>query len=228
MDITLNLATQSYQRVQRFHARWKLMIAGVALVAVALLCGSVAAYLSWRSGERQIAQLTKQIEERQREKEKIEAFLDRPESREVRVRSEFLNSAIARKAFSWTEVFTDLEHVVPPRLHVTSIHPDVNNDGQIELHLSVGGAKREAAIELVRRLEQSSHFAQAQIHDESFQTGQRAQSEGDAVSYTITAIYIPQFARRPDGKTMPQMSPATPEIVSKPDETLKETADAGH
>jgi Tfp pilus assembly protein PilN len=227
MDITLNLATQSYQMVQRFRALWKLIIAAVALVAFVLLCGSVAAYLSWRAGQRQIAQLNKQIEELDREKDKMEVFLDRPESREVRVRSEFLNSAIARKAFSWTEVFTDLEHVIPPQLYVTSIHHEVNSDGQIELHLSVRGAKKEAAIELVRRLEQSSHFAQAQIHDERFEVGQKAQS-GDAVEYIITAIYIPKFARKPEGKMTLQTNPTTPEVASNRNETLKESADARH
>ncbi len=225
MDITLNLATQSYQQVQRFHARWKLIIAGVALIAVALLCGSAAAYLSWRTAKRQVAQLRVQLDERECQKKDIEAFLDRPENRQVRIRSEFLNSEFARKALSWTEVFTDLEHIMPPHLHVTSMEPKVTDEDQLELQLSVAGAGREAAIELVRRLEQSSHFAQAQIHDERTETAQKGE-KANVVEYKITAIYIPKFARQQRPK--PQTSSAPPEIASSQHETPRETADAGH
>ncbi len=193
MDITINLASQPYGQLQRFVLRWRLILSAVALLAVALLYGSVSACLSWRVTQQQASELKQQIAELDRQKADAETYMNRAENRQIRQRAEFLNATIARKAFSWTEVFTDLEHIMPPRLHVTSIHPEVDNEGQLELHLMVAGSERQAAIELVRRLEQSPHFAQAQINSEATQTGQNAQA--DPIQYSISAIYIPAFAR---------------------------------
>ena len=53
--------------------------------------------------------------------------------------SQFLNDLFLRKAFSWTRVFEDLERVMPPRLHVVSIHPATNTDNQLEDQDGGGG-----------------------------------------------------------------------------------------
>ncbi len=193
MRFKINFASQPYQRVQRFMALWRMVISGVALIAVALLCLSITAYLSWRVTEQQARELRRQISEYDNQKTEVETFLNRPENSQIRQRAEFLNSMIARKAFSWTEVFTDLEHVVPPGLHVKNIHPEVNSDDQLQLHLVVAGSTRGAAIEVLRRLELSKHFAQPQIDSEA--TQDQAKPSDDLVQYTITAVYIPGFAR---------------------------------
>lgn len=231
MNITINFASQPYEQAQRFLLRWKLIISGAALLAVVLLYGSIAAYLSWRTTSKQVTELRRQIDEQDRRKSEAETYLNRPENWQIRVRAELLNSAFARKAFSWTEVFTDLEHIVPSRLHVTSIQPVVNDDDELELHLVVSGSAREAAIELVRHLEQSQHFARAQINDEKTQSSQGAQSPGNVIQYSITAIYIPGFER---GKAMretketSQAGIAPAEVAAGQHEIWKEAGNAGH
>ncbi len=231
MDITINLASQPYQQVQRFLLRWRLLISAVTLLALALLCGSVAACLSWYTIRTQAAALQRQIDKYDRRKAEAEAFLNRPGNRQIRQRAGFLNALIARKAFSWTEVFTDLEQIMPPGLHVTSIHPEVTNDDQLELHLTVAGSKRVAAIELVRRLEQSSHFAQALIQDEATRSPQNTQTPGDLVQYNITATYIPGFAREKPGRERdqtPHAATGLPEAASSEHEIATEARNAGH
>ncbi len=193
MDISINLASQPYQQVQQLVSRWRLILCATALLALVLCGAAVAAFVSWRTTQQQAAGLTRQIEALDRQKAEAEVFMNRAENRQLRRRAEFLNATIARKAFSWTEVFTDLEHIMPPGLRVTSLHPEINGDDQLELHLTVSGSARGAAIQLVRRLEQSPHFAQAQINSEATQAPQNAQ--GDSIQYDISAIYIPGFAR---------------------------------
>lgn len=195
MRFEINLASQPYQNVQRFLVRWGIAVGVVALLVAGLVYAAVADLVSWRVTQKQIHILQRQIGEFDRQQAKAEAFLDLPENRETRNRSEFLNFLIARKAFSWTEVFTDLEQIMPPRLRLQAMHPKVNDDGQLELHLTVVGPERDAAIELVRRLEQSPHFARAQIISEAMESPGQPQGPADGVHYEISAIYIPAFAR---------------------------------
>lgn len=231
MNITINFASQPHEQVQRFLLRWKRIVSAVALLAVALLYWSTSSYRSWRTTAKQVAELRRQITEQDRQKAEAETYLNRPENWQIRVRAELLNSAIARKAFSWTEVFTDLEHIVPSRLHVTSIQPVVNDDDQLELHLVVSGSARDAAIELVRRLEQSPHFAHAQINDEKTQSAQNGQTPGDVIQYSITAIYIPGFERGKaarESRTTSQAGEARAHLAASQPEIPLEAANGGH
>lgn len=201
MRFDINLASQPYQDVQRFLVRWGLGLFAIALLTVGLVYAATTAFLSWRVTDKQIHYLQQQIADRDRQKAEVQAFLARPENRETRDRSQFLNALIARKAFSWTEVFTDLENIMPPRLHVTAIRPEINADDQLQLHLTVVGSSRESAIALVRRLEQSPHFTQAQVQQENAR--QTTGGGGDAVQFEILAIYLPAFAR-PQKQAVPE------------------------
>lgn len=236
MEITINFASRPYQEVQRFLFRWKLIISGAASLAIVLLCWSVATFHSWRTTSRQAAELQRAIDEQDRIRAEAESFLSRPDSRQIRLRAELLNATIARKAFSWTEVFTDLERIMPPHLHVTSIHPEVNGEDQLELHLMVSGSVREDGIKLVRRLEESSHFSQAHINEEKNQGPQSGQGAGAVIQYSITAVYIPGFARAKlapsEKEATGEAAAVTPEAVAKQRATQsnipREVSDAGH
>jgi Tfp pilus assembly protein PilN len=193
MRFEINLASQPYQDVQRFLLRWGAALVVLAIVTIGLAYTATSTFLSWRVAGQRVGVLRQQIARLDQQKAAAEQFLNRPENRQVRERSQFLNNAIARKAFSWTEVFNDLETLVPPRLHVVSIRPEVSDDNQLMLRLSVAGSARDAAVELVRRLEKSPHFAAAAIDAEiALQPSGR---ETDVVRFEISALYVPNFAR---------------------------------
>ena len=117
-----------------------------------------------------------------------EAFLNKPENRTTRDESQFLNQLIERKAFSWTRVLENLEKVMPPRVHLVSISPQLDEDNQLSLKMTVAGDSRDRAVELARRMEESRRFAQTRITRESL-----AQSQtGDNELFDISAFYIPE------------------------------------
>jgi Fimbrial assembly protein (PilN) len=87
-------------------------------------------------------------------------------------------------------VFEDLERVMPPRLHVVSIHPDKAPENQLKIKLVVAGESRDRALELVRKMEGSQRFQQTQIEQESTQPGQ---TPGDNVQFDISALYVPDL-----------------------------------
>ena len=69
----------------------------------------------------------------------------------------------ARKALSWTRVFTEMEKIVPPNLHVVSMKPEYTKTNDLMLRVVVATDSRDRAVELVRRMEKSNHFRQAQV-----------------------------------------------------------------
>ncbi len=64
----------------------------------------------------------------------------------------------------------NLEKVMPPRVHLVSISPKLDEDNQLALTMTVAGDSRDRAIELARRMEESRRFAQTEISESRMQT----------------------------------------------------------
>lgn len=187
MRLDINLASHPYEDAKEFWGRW-----GMGLGVMTIITLSLLGLASWKwhkasndrarlnSLERQIAALDAKLAHSQ-------AVLDRPENRTLREQSHYLNNLFEQKAFSWTKVFEDLERVMPPRLHVVSIKPEMNKDSQLEIKLTVAGESRDRAIDLVRKMEESEHFRQTHISQES--SGRNSQNSGDNVQFEISALY---------------------------------------
>ena len=190
MRIDINLATQPYEDSQQLWVRWGSGVAVIGLFTLMLLYMVITGWVSARKDRNLIRQREEQIAERDNEKTKAEVILNLPENRNTRDRSQFLNDLFQRKAFSWTKVFEDLERVMPARLHVVSIHPEMPNENQLQIKLRVAGESHERALELVRKMEGSQRFQQTRINIENFQSGQ---TTGDNVEVDITAMYVPDF-----------------------------------
>ncbi len=188
MRLNLNLATQPYEDVSQFYRTWGLLV-GVVAVVTAILLGLAASSLhgAYTVGK-QSGDLHKQIEQLEQRKRAAEELLNRPENRDTRDRSRFLNSLITRKAFSWTQVFSDLEKIMPARVHVVSLQPKIGDDNQISLEMRVETESREKTIELMRRMEKSQSFREPHITDE---TAQAVQNGPRNIQFEIAAIYVP-------------------------------------
>ena len=192
MRIDINLATQPYQDAQRFVRQWGLLLAAVFIITIGLVAGAFIRLREWRIEGRRISELRAQITRSDLEVSQARLFLDRTENRDTRDKSQILNELIARKAFSWTQVFTDLERIMPARLHVVGIRPELAPDNQLEVRMLVTGESRERALTLLKKMEQSPRFRQPEIVSESAQ--QSPQNAGDNVQFDIKAIYVPQAA----------------------------------
>src|SRR5438445_1132732 len=188
MHIDINLATHPYQDARRFWRQWGLGLSALAILTLLLAYTTVSGFVSARSDHNLIKQREQQIAERDRERTNAERLLNLPENRSIRDRSQFVNVLFQRKAFSWTRVFEDLERVMPPRLHVVSIRPDMSSDN-LEIKLVVAGDSREQALDLVRKMEGSKRFKQTQIESERSEA--TPNNNGDRVQFDISALYVP-------------------------------------
>ena len=203
MKFRINLASEPYENARLFYMRW-----GSVLLALAVLTGALVlvAVSGWRNAHGlsgKIAAERANLDKLNRQEQQDIAILNRPENRDVRDKSQVLNGLIRRKEFSWTLIFSDLEHIMPTRLHVVSITPQLDQNNDIEVKMVVAGDAREKAIELVQNMEKSREFRRAYITSESdtrrepggAQAGTQA---GDTVQFDITAQYVPVAPAAPE------------------------------
>jgi len=217
MRIDINLASQPYEDARQFWLRWGTALSAVAVLTLALLAGTVTGWLNARRDRAKIADLRTRITQRDQTRQQAEDFLNRPENRATRDESQLINELIEHKAFSWTRVLEDLEKVMPPRVHLVSIRPELDEDNQLALKMVVAGDSRERGIELERRMEDSRHFARTRISDERYQQS----TTGDNAQMDIVAIYVPE--------TLPQPAPAPTTRAESPKEqnSKRRKPDAG-
>jgi type IV pilus assembly protein PilN len=188
MRLDINLASQPYEDARQFWMRWGTALAAVGLCTLILLMLTISGGLAARRDRATIAEKRQRIADRDAMRRQAEEFLNRPENRATRDDSQFLNELIERKAFSWTRVLEDLEKVMPARVHLVSIHPELDEDNQLNLKMTVAGDSRDKAIELARRMEDSHRFSQTHIESEHIDAA------NSGVQFNINAIYVPASA----------------------------------
>lgn len=191
MRLNINLATRPYRDVRQFLQTW-----GTGAVLLALLTMGLCGYTfhAWhqsRNAREQASQIQSEIDKLDHQRAEGIALLNQPQNREVANQATFLNGLIARRSFSLTQLFMELERIMPARLHVTSIAPSLNIHNQIEIHMLVGGDAREQALELVRRLENSPSFRQPELRSETLV---QSSPGNDHVQFDISLVYVPQAA----------------------------------
>lgn len=188
MKLNINLATRPYEDVRRFAAISTGVLA-VLLVSAALLCLLV--YKRWhdyREVSRAISVERNVLNELDTKQAQGLAILNRPENRDVREHSDFLNQLIRRKEVSWTRIFINLEKMMPAHLRVLSVQPALKDDKMI-VSMQLGGDSRERVTELVRRMESSRTFRNTQVVSET--DNQLNSGSPDLMTFSVTAEYVP-------------------------------------
>jgi len=185
MRVRLNLATKPLETHRRF-------LAGAGLIAA--VAGVVFLLLGWhvyvvRKADAQLrarAEKTRrELLRYQQERSELESFFSRPENAKLHERAAFLNTILDARSFNWTQMFMDLEKVLPGGVHIVSIEP-VQKNGRIEVRLSVGAASDEAKLKFLRALEESSAFTRTELVSEHVPN----QTNGsDRVIVDLTVIY---------------------------------------
>jgi len=196
MRVDINLASQPYEDARQFWLRWGGGLVALGILTLLLLVMTVNGWIAARKDRQLIQQYEAQSAARDKEKADAQALLNLPQNSTTRDRSQFLNDLFQRKAFSWTKAFEDLEQVMPPRLHVVSIHPELAPDNELEIKLIVAGDSRDHALDLVSKMEASKHFHETYIDEENTNP---SGASGDTVHFHITALYVPDIGNATPG-----------------------------
>ncbi len=226
MRLNINLATRPYRDVRQFLRTWGTGTVLLALLTAGLCWYTFHAWSQTRSGRAEVALVQNEIDALNHQRESGIALLNQPQNRAVANQSAFLNGLIARRSFSWTRLFMELERIMPARLHVTSIAPSLNKRNQIEIHMVVAGDAREQAVELVRRLEDSPSFQQPELRSETVAqnvSGTPNAVGGDRVQFDISMLYVPKVTTEQGAADKgPQPQTANDDKAVKPDMAKKD------
>ena len=196
MRVTLNLASKPYVELRPLYQRLRVIIAVLAVLAIVF-------WYVWRTehahaleAQARVDAIQNAVTQMQNERTQHEAEMKQPQNAAVLEQARFLNNLFARKAFSWTAVMIDLEHVLPAGVQVLNIDPVVAKDGHVSVRLRVLGP-HERAVDLVRNLEKSKRFLSPRLTAESADTSAVANSGfqpavvNNRVNFDIIADYNP-------------------------------------
>src|SRR6516164_393998 len=159
MRLDINLASQPYEDARQFWMRWGTALGVLGLLTLVLLALVITGLIDSRRDRVAMSQKQALIADRERVYAEASRVLNLPENRATRDESRYLNTLIERKAFSWTRVLENLEKVMPPRVHLVSISPQLDENNELALKMTVAGDVRDRAVELLRRMEDSRRFA---------------------------------------------------------------------
>lgn len=162
MRVRLNLSTNPLQSHRKF-----LVGAGLLGVAAALIFLGLGWHVyNARKADEELrtktARMQKQMAELDGQGTSLEQFFKQPEIAKLHDRSVFLNGIIHARSFNWTQMFMDLEKIIPPGVRIVSIEPK-QEKGRVEVKFIIGATSDEAQIKFLKALEDSRRFSQVQL-----------------------------------------------------------------
>ena len=196
MRFNINLATHPYEDAGSFYRRWATGLAVLALATLVLIAVAVHEWMSTRSITKQIAGIQKQIDQLDDTRNQAQAILNRPENQGTRRRSTFVNGLIEIKSFSWTQVLADMERLIPTRVQLVSIKPELDKEDQIQVTITAVGDSYEKGVELLRNLEKSRYFREPrlkQVDTSSPNSPQPQPQIAEPTKFELHAYYVPQL-----------------------------------
>ena len=117
----------------------------------------------------------------------LTARLDRPATTAKLAEIDYLNGLIVRKHFSWTQVFSNLEGVVPDNVHLNRVSPEITKD-KVLLHMDIVCRSNSDEREFILRLQASPVFQDVVIaREEQLGTG-----VGGDIGVGMTVSYFPE------------------------------------
>ena len=196
MRLNINLASQKFEDVRQFYVRWSIAIGSAAALLILLIGLAVMNYSSSSKSGQRIKELQERIDSLQQQRAAAERISNLPENHDVNLQKNYWNRQINRRQLSWTQLFNDLQKIMPARAYVSSVHPEITLDNRLKLTLMIKGDTHDNGLELVKKMEKSSRFRGAAISSESSEKDQKSGME--LFKFDITTYYAP--AAPPQGR----------------------------
>ena len=189
MNVRLNLATNPLQTHRKFLAVSGL-IGAIAGIVFLLLAAHVYSVRKSNEALRVRADRVRQeVVGLMRQRDELENFFKEEHNARLNERSTFLNSLIDEQSLNWTQMFMDLEKILPTGVRLVSIEP-AHDKGQVLVRLQVGAISDDAKLKFVRALENSPAFKEVKEISEKGVEPQAGNSDLDRVQIQLTVVYV--------------------------------------
>jgi Tfp pilus assembly protein PilN len=185
--IHLNLAAKPYRDYRPYIA---VMVVGWLLVAIMAL-NNVDTWYRYQHDTKttrdEIAALERQTDI---EKKKLQVSEQRLRSVNVKLmtaQTQYVNTVLAERAFSWSELLDRLERVLPDDVRLISVNPSFNKNGLVHLSLFCVGKGGNSMVATIDRLNADGHFFQPFPGSED--------NIGNGYNFNISVDFQPSMSR---------------------------------
>jgi len=189
MKVRLNVATNPLQTHRKFLAVSGLISAVAGIVFLALGWHVYSARKSNEALRARAAAVRQEMVGLMRQREELENFFKEEQNAKLNERSTFLNSLIDEQSLNWTQMFMDLEKILPTGVRLLSIEPG-HDKGKVLVRLHVGAISDEAKLKFLRALENSPAFKEVREINEASSEPQQGSGDLDHLQIQLTAVYV--------------------------------------
>jgi Tfp pilus assembly protein PilN len=185
--IHLNLAARPYRDYRPIYA----VVVVTSLVVAFLMLNNVDTYYRYvrdtQKTREDIARIETQTTQEHRRAESAANQIKTIDLVGLSKETKFINTQLAERAFSWSELLDRLEAVLPPSIRITTISPSFSENGLVHLNLMCEGKSADSLLTTISRMQRDPHFANP------FPTAQDQSANG--YRFGLGVDYRPTMAR---------------------------------
>lgn len=185
--IHLNLASRPFRDERPF-----IMVVVIASLLIAFL--TLMNFDSWyryrnetRETRAKIASLEKQADDERARTDALNQKLRAVDVKRLARQTQFANSILAERAFSWSELLDHLERVLPDYVRVESIAPSFLPNGMVNLGLQCTARDADGLVKTLNQINRDPHFVNPFPHGEDHTP--------EGYRFTLVVEYKPDIAR---------------------------------
>jgi type IV pilus assembly protein PilN len=185
--IHLNLAARPYRDERPFIA---VVVVGSLLIAFLTLMNFDAWYRyrnETRSTRAKIASLEEQTRVEQQKTQVLNQRLRTVDVKTLSLQTQFANARLAERAFSWSELLDNLEHVLPDYVRIETINPSFRPDGMVGLTMQCVARDPDGLVRTMNQLNADPRFSNP------FPNGEEHTDQG--YRFNIHVDYRPSTSR---------------------------------
>jgi hypothetical protein len=157
-----------------------------------------------------VSQNESQTAELRRKARVIQQAIDRTQLSRVTLAAREANALIDRRAFSWTELLNQFQATLPPQVRISSVQPQVDNDGRLLVAMSVQSKQQEDLDSFIEALEKTGVFR------EVLSRSDQSIEDGSLMSVLQAYYHAPTADPAPAAVPPPPASESGKEAATKP------------
>jgi hypothetical protein len=188
MTLRTNLSTRPFYNERAVQA---ILVLAAILVVVVTIVNLTRLWSLTGRDRRLIAEAEaaeSRIESLRADVARVRSSVDAGHIAEIAAQAHEANQAIDRRAFSWTELFNELETALPHDVRVAGVIPHIDKTDQMIVVLEVQARSVEAISQFFDGLEESGAFR-------NLLSKQERETPEHTIVATLEGIYTPPSAR---------------------------------
>ncbi|HKO55196.1 MAG TPA: hypothetical protein VJ276_04915 [Thermoanaerobaculia bacterium] len=186
--IHLNLASRPYRDYRPVYA----VVVVTSLLIAYLMLNNIDTFYHYRRStsttRADIERFDAQADQEYRRAQAVDAQLKSLNLAALDGQTRFINSQLAQRSFSWSELLDHLENVVSQDVRIVSIAPTFDPSGTVRLQLNCEGKTPDAMVNTLNRFNREGSFANP------FPSVETAQEKG-GFAFALIVDYRPSSAK---------------------------------